>query len=186
VRTLKGAIEIEALLKRYGVLAAFGEIGKLMEALPYLEKVVTDTTALLTGGGGADKQLVTALLKEFLATLVDAAEADLNDAKVAVSRVKGSIKSLEARRKRILQATRTDSARFVGFDAKILTTLLDQLQKGALAVLPGDPSIEDSARALEDAERDFEAVEDALSRLEDAYQDIADLTGKQPWKFDYS
>lgn len=186
VRTLKGAIETETHLKKHGVLATFGEIGQLMEALPYLERVVTDTTALLTGGGGADKQLVTALLEEFVATLVDAVEADLNDAKVAVSSVKASIKSLDARRKRVLQAARTDSARFGGLDQKTLTTILDQLLKGTLAVLPSDPSIEDSARALEGAERDFEAVEDALSRLEGAYQDIADIIGKQPWKSDHS
>ena len=186
VRTLKASIETETLLKGHGVLASFGENGKLMEALPYLEKVASDTTALLAGGGGADKQLVTALLEEFLSTLVDAVEADLHKAKVTVNSIKRSIKSLDERRKRILQAARTDSARFAGLDPKNLTTLLNQLQQSAIGTLPKDPSIDDCARTLADEERDFEAVEDALSRLETAYEDIADTSAKQPWKSDRS
>jgi hypothetical protein len=38
--------------------------------------------SIVAGPGGADKQLVAALYEEFLATLVDAVEADVNDAKV--------------------------------------------------------------------------------------------------------
>ena len=164
VRTLKAVTETEALLKKYGVLPIFGEVGKLMEALPPLERVASGTTALLTGSGGADKHLVVALHEEFLATLIDAVEADVSDAKIAVSSVKSSINGLEARRKRILQAARTQSARFSGLDASMIAKLVDQLQSGALSAVSADPSLNDSAQAIEEVEKDFEAVEGLLSK----------------------
>jgi hypothetical protein len=186
IRTLTVAIDTEAALKKYGVLATFGPVGVLMEALPYLQKVATDTTALLATPGGADRHLVAALFEWFLAELVDAVESDVNDAKTAVSSVKGSMKSLEAHRKRILESARTDSAQFAGLDAKALTKLLDDLQRDALATLATEPSLQDTATALENTAKDFESVENAMSRLDSAYQDISDFSAKQPWKSDPS
>jgi hypothetical protein len=186
IRTLTVAIETEGALKKHGVLATFGPVGILMEALPYLQKVAGDTAALLATPGGADRHLVAALFEWFLAELVDAVESDVNDAKTAVSSVKGSIKSLEAHRKRILESARSDSAQFAGLDAKALAKLLDDLQRDALATLPTEPSLQATATTLEDTAKDFESVENAMSRLDSAYQDISDFSAKQPWKSDPS
>ena len=80
VRTLKEAKKAEAALKRHGILANFGAVGMLMDALPYLERVKNDATALQ---GSKERRLAALLFQEFIDALREASEPGVARAKVS-------------------------------------------------------------------------------------------------------
>jgi hypothetical protein len=77
VRTLKSAKQTEGTLRQRGILTSFGSLGTLMEVLPSLEKVTSNSIILQAAQGSADKRLASVLFEEFLVTLLEAIESEL-------------------------------------------------------------------------------------------------------------
>jgi hypothetical protein len=180
IRTLKEAKKAEAALKRHGILTNFGAVGMLMDALPYLEKVKNSATALQ---GSKDRRLAALLFQEFIDALLEAIESGVARAKVAASKIQSSLQELDDAIKRIVEASRTESARFADVASEGIEKLVTELTKKSFDSLTIDTSVDDVAAKLNVAVQDVSSVEDALARLGNAFREIKRLTLEQPaWK----
>ena len=180
IRTLKEAKKAEAALKRHGILTNFGVVGTLMDALPYLEKVNNSATALQ---GSKDRRLAALLFREFINALLEAVESGVARAKVTVSKIQSLLQELDDAVKRIVEASRTESARFADVTSEGIEKLVTELTRKSFDSLTIDTSIDDVAAKLNIAVQDISSVEDALARLGNAFREIKRLTLEQPaWK----
>jgi len=180
VRTLKSAKRAEAALKQRDIVANFGSVGMLMDALPYLEKVTNSTTALQ---GFIDRRLAALIFEEFIDALLEGIEPDVAKAKVAVSKVQLSLQELDEASTRILEASRTESARFADIDSDGITKLVTELIKKSFDSLTSDASIDDVATKLNISVQEISSVEEALARLENAFCELKKLAQEQSaWK----
>src|SRR5439155_19376573 len=123
IRTLKEAKKAEAALKRHGILTNFGAVGMLMDAFPYLEKVKNNATALQ---GSKDRRLAALLFQEFIDALLEAVESVVARAKVAVSKIQLSLQEFDDAIKRIVEASRTESARFADLASEGIEKLVTE------------------------------------------------------------
>lgn len=172
VRTLKSAKQMEVVLRQQGIPTSFGSVGMLMDALPFLEKVNNNATALQ---GSMDKRLAAALFEEFLVAFLEAIVSDVAKAKVAVSRVQLSVQELAEARARILEASRTESARFADIDSEGIEKLVTELTKGSFESLTSDASIDDVATKLNVVVQEISSVEEAFARVDNAFSEIKKL-----------
>jgi hypothetical protein len=183
VRTLKSAKQTESALTQQGMLTNFGSVGMLIQALPYLEKVNGDATALQAPQGSTDRRLAAILFEQFLAALLEAIAPDVTKAKVVLRQVQLSLEDLDDKRTRVLQALHADAARFADVDSKGIEKLLIGLTNETVDSLKNEPSIYQVATKLDLLVQDIAGVEDAIARLDDAFREIKKLTLEQPaWK----
>jgi hypothetical protein len=153
----------------------FGSVGMLMDVLPYLEKVNSDAIALQGAQGSTDRRLATALFEQFLTALIEGIEADVSRTKVASSRIRLSLQDLDDMKARILQASRTESARFADIDSEGIEKLVAGLIEESVESLPGGASVDEIAAKLNILTKHISSVEDALARLDDAFSEMKKL-----------
>ena len=179
VTTLKLAGEAETRLRQTGVLVDFGALGVLMQARPQLEKVATDTNALLGTPGGSDGRLTIAVFEQFLGTLLGSVQSGVASTKTTLSKIRNALEGIDDSKGRIVESCRHESMRFAGVQGEQMIKLLADLWQEAVTGLGPNPPVDEIARAVEGLSQDYEQIETLLARLNSAYAHVARVAGKQ-------
>jgi hypothetical protein len=177
VTTLKSAAEVEARLRQMGVSVNFGSLGVLMQARPHLEKVATDTEALLRTPGGSDGRLAVAVFEEFLGTLVDSIQSEVATTKTTLSKVRNALEVIDDSKGRIIDSCRHEGVRFAGVKGEQMQELLAELRKEAVDA-GSNPPADEIAEVVEGLAQDYEHIEALLVRLSSVFSHVARLAGK--------
>jgi len=151
--------------------------------------VNSNAIALQAAQGSTDRRLATALFEQFLSALLEAIEADVSRTKIASSRVRLSLQDLDDMKARILQASRTESARFADIDPEGIEKLVAGIVQESVESIPSGASVDEIAAKLNILAQHISSVEDALARLDDAFSEMQKLVlalEQSQWKQSHS